>query len=1321
VTLPHPGSLVIRLLGSFEVALNGTPPRFRSRTEEHLLALLTLRHGLEVERDWLAGMLWPETEPSIALGNLRRSLHHLRRTLGPQAARVHSPTPRTLGLDLAGAEADVVAFDDAISRADTASLRQAVTLYRGPLLDGSAEEWVFQERRTREQAYLAALETLAADARERGDPADLESYLRRVVAVDPLRETAQRALMQVSADAGNFAGAIHTYRELRTLLHREMNAEPDPTTRALFDAIRTEARRRAQDHRPPTIDDRPEADHGSLRAGSAEPNEPASVVSGRWSVVESEETLTFLFADVADSARLWEEQADVMRLAVARHDPFLQGAIVEHRGQVLRSVGDTYQAAFGTAADAIAAALAAQRSLQRLEPSAVGEVSGLAPRVRMALHTCAVEVRGGHYSGPALNRAERLLVAARGGQILLSAATQALVQDELPPGVSLRDLGTHRLRDLQRPEHVFQVIHPDLATPSSPLASLTALPNNLPEQVTRFIGREREMAEVRRLLKTVPGPGSQVTSQEPPGVAPTTRGSRLVTITGTAGTGKTRLAMQLAAELLGVHEDGVWSTELAALTDPALVPQALAAALGVREKREIPLVQALVEHLKSKQILVVLDDCEHLLTACATLAEALLRGCPRVVILATSREPLNIPGETLYRLSSLTLPGLGEGSMVEGQWAMTDEPPCPPSTINRGPYARHRSEGVGQPSPLLRSEAVRLFLDRATAAVPSFRLTPQNAAAVAQVCVQLDGIPLAIELAAARVKSLPVDRIAARLDDRFRLLTGGSRTAPPRQQTLRALIDWSYDLLTEPERALLRRVSVFAGGWTLEAAEEVLSVKCEVLSVKSDVGDPGALTLNTQHSTFPLEPGDVLDLLAALVEKSLVIYEEGRDRYRLLETMRQYGRDRLREAEEEAVLRRRHAEWCVQVAERAEIELRGREQIRCLDMLEMERDNLRAALEWSKGAGGSPEVGLRLFGSLRGFWGVRGHFQETRARLREMLALVDPNRHTLERAKALLLAGDLAEQWEGVPPAIAAAEECVALFRALGDPLGLAEGLSLLARLAFVSEAYDQANALWEESLVLARSSGDETRVAGALNGLGRLAFRNGDYARAEELLQECLAVSRASELPRLVAWSLHSLGRLALNQADYPLAQTRFEEARTLFEQIGEPIAHAGVWLQLAQIAARQHAFERASHGIEEAQTLYRQAGYPDTEVGRDILAEIARRQGDFPRAVELYRRSVDRIRSGGVTWGLIDCLDGLAKVAVAAGQPERAARLFGAVEALRGHSGGVRPPAARAEYAEVIDGIRAALGEDQFHAAWSAGLAMTREAAMEEALAED
>ena len=543
-------------------------------------------------------------------------------------------------------------------------------------------------------------------------------------------------------------------------------------------------------------------------------------------------TLTFLFTDIEGSSRLWERYPVDLGPALTRHDAIVRAAIEGQGGYIFKTAGDAFYGAFETATSALEAAVAAQRARFRNTWDETGPL-----RVRMAIHTGAAEFRENDYFGPSMNRTARLLAAGHGGQTLLSFASEELVRDHLLQGVSLRDLGERRLKDLNRPERIFQLIVEGLPTEFPPLRSMEVVPNNLPVQLTSFVGREREMTEVKRLLGT----------------------THLLTLRGTGGTGKTRLSLQVAADILESFADGVWLVELAALSEPDTLVETVATVLGVREEPERPLLTTLVNYLQAKSLLLILDNCEHLIAAVARLADTLLRACPNLRILASSREAMGIAGETTWAVPSLSLPDL---------W-------------------RDKLTGAELIEALSQYEAVRLFVDRATAVQPSFVITNENAPAVAQICWRLDGIPLAIELAAARVKVLTLDQISKRLDDSFRLLTGGSRTALPRQQTLRALIDWSYDLLSEQEKKLLRRLSVFARGRTLEAVEEVCS------------GDG-------------VEADDMLDMLSQLVDKSLVTREvepDGEPRYYILESVWQYGRGKLQEAGEMPALRARHVAY----------------------------------------------------------------------------------------------------------------------------------------------------------------------------------------------------------------------------------------------------------------------------------------------------------------------------------------------------------------------------------------------------------------------------
>jgi predicted ATPase/class 3 adenylate cyclase len=893
-------------------------------------------------------------------------------------------------------------------------------------------------------------------------------------------------------------------------------------------------------------------------------------------------TVTFLFTDVEGSTALWECHPGPMRVALARHDALIEGAVAGHEGTVVRprGEGDSRFAVFARATDAVAAAAAIQGALHA-EPWPPE-----APlRVRLALHTGEADLRDGDYYGTAVNRAARLRGVAHGGQTLLSQAAFGQVRDALPPAVVAHDLGEHRLSDLARPERVYQLVHPDLPAEFPPLRSLDAWPNNLPRQLTSFVGRERDLAQVRRLLEAVP----------------------LLTLAGAGGAGKTRLALQAAADALEAYPDGVWLVELAPVADPALVPPAVAAALGVREVPGRSILATLGEALRPRRLLLVLDNCEHLVAACARLADALLRACPGLRILTTSREPLGIAGETAWRVPSLALPPLS---------------PAP---------------GPAPGEQLAQYEAVRLFIDRALAVRPDFAVTNQNAPAVAQLCTRLDGIPLAIELAAARVRVLPAEQLLARLEDRFRLLTGGSRTALRRQQTLQAAVDWSYDLLDEAERRLFARLSVFAGGWTLEAAEAVCA----------DPADAG------------IEPGDVLDLLTRLVDKSLVVAEarpDGTARYRLLETLRAYGLERLAadefaggrpqerdERPEPQACLVRHAAYFVALAEAAARAVTGPEQLAWLDRLECEHDNLRAAMAWLLGQGQAVDA-AQLGWALWIFWWQRGLFTEGRHWMGHAV-FNSTDVPASARAKTLFVVGTMAGGQGDFPAATPRLEESLSLFRRLGDRHGTAFALGSSGIVAAGEGQHERAIRLFDEAAELFLQEGD--RWGASLT----------------------LSFSAAARLTR----------------SDAPSARPLAERGLSLAREIGD---RQGLSVALYMLASIALAEQRAEHGSESARRLL-------TE-GLALAAEIRDATN-----VACY-------------------LEGLAAVAAAEGRVARAARLWGAGEALRERIEVTAYPYTpdRALYEHQVAAARSVLDEGAWATAWSTGRAMGSEQAVAYAL---
>jgi non-specific serine/threonine protein kinase len=589
--------------------------------------------------------------------------------------------------------------------------------------------------------------------------------------------------------------------------------------------------------------------------------------------------------------------------------------------------------------------------------------------------------------------------------------------------------------------------------------------HNLPTQLTSFIGREREIAEIKRLLGT----------------------TRLVTLTGSGGCGKTRLALQVAADLLGQYPDGVWLVELASLADPAFVPNSVAAALDIPEQPNRPMTETLANYLRTKNLLLLIDGCEHLQAACQSLIDHLLRASATMRILATSRETLGIEGELMYRVPSLRLPDVGH------------LPPAP---------------------QLAEYDAIRLFTERAALAQPGFALTERNAPAIMQICRRLDGMPLAIEFAAALVMVLSVEQIDARLDDRFRLLTAGTRKTLPRQQTLRATLDWSYDLLSQAERALLRRLSVFAGGSTLEATEAV----CRGEGIES---------------------AEILGILSRLVEKSLVVAEthNGAARYSLLETVRQYAQEKLAEEGAADQVRRVHRDWCLAFAEQAARELRGPREDLWIERLEPEHDNLRAALDWSKTEKDGAEAGLRLVGALHFFWWHRDHWNEGMRWTEGALARSSEARPSA-LPRALAAATHFARGLGDYELATALGEKGLALCRELGERESRGELLLYLAYIASMQADYERATAFFDECINVAQELGDRWLYGFALIRLGVMARYQGDDKRVTELHTQGLAVNRAIGNKFATANALNRYGR------DVALPQHRYDEAVALFKE---------------------------------------------------------------------------------------------------------------------------------------------------------------------------
>ncbi len=1001
-------------------------------------------------------------------------------------------------------------------------------------------------------------------------------------------------------------------------------------------------------------------------------------------------TVTFLFTDIEGSTRLWQQHPEAMPNALACHHAILNEAITAHEGYVFQIIGDAFCAAFSTVRDGLDAALAAQRALRDATWSETGVIC-----VRMAIHTGTADVRvGEHTSGEyvsnlTLSRAARLLSAGHGGQILLSFISAELIRDQLPCDVSLRDLDAHRLKDLIHPEHIYQVVVSDLRSDFPLLKTLDARPNNLPIQLTSFIGREQEMARLKELLANV----------------------RLLTLTGTGGAGKTRLALQAAADLIDEFPDGVWLVEFAPLADPVLVPHSIATSLGLQLQSGRTIELALAEYLRERKCLLLFDNCEHLMDACWRISDALVRACANLKILATSREGFNIPGEVIYNVPSLAIPSL-ETPTVQ---------------------------------TLTQYDAVRLFIDRAMTIQQNFALTNQNAAAVARICYHLDGIPLAIELAAARVNVLSVEQISERLADRFRLLTGGSRTALPRQQTLRALIDWSYSLLSPAERILFARLSIFSGGWTLEAAESICA------------GDG-------------IESFEVLDPLQSLVCKSLVVVGEGverRVRYRMLETIRQYAREKLVDSGQLNLLRDRHLDWFLDFDERARPKLFSGEQVVMLNRLDAEHDNFRAALTWSLET--AVEKGLCLAAGLYRFWRLRGYWFERLDWLMKLLAQTEAINPTSARAFALVTRGDIELSQGEYTDAEKSFAESVQIYRRLGDEKGLAESLGELARLSIAQGDFLRAGALSQESLEISRKIGDKFQISQALNRLAHELRAQGDQIRTNELLNESMALFsqmvdmgsvqnffaspetqnayfilasneqdqgnferarkffedgltffRKTGSSHEIAWFLRYLANLSLREGDLARAQTLYQESLQIVQDMKDKYCTAHTLDGLAQVENGKGNYPEAESLACQALNLCEQVGSKPRIAHVQCTMGLAMLRTDPIGAGQMLKSSLtirNKLRNKN---DIAESLEALAKMCSFGGVFERATRLFAAVSVMHEAISFAMTPTERSEYNRQLSALRTQLGGEAFTAAWDEGRVMSWEQVIKLALAE-
>jgi predicted ATPase/class 3 adenylate cyclase len=921
---------------------------------------------------------------------------------------------------------------------------------------------------------------------------------------------------------------------------------------------------------------------------------------------------TFLITDIEGSTRLWEEHASEMSVALATHDRLLREVIERAGGAVVKTTGDGALAVFDDPVAALTCAVDTQRALRDAQWGATGPL-----KVRMALHAGTAESRDGDVYGPAVNRDARILAIGHGGQILLSAAAATLARDGLPPGLDLIDLGSHRLRDLDRPEQVYQAAVRDLPRDFPPLRSLTTRQSNLPIQLTSFIGREAKVAEVEELIGR----------------------SRLVTLIGTGGTGKTRLMLEVADRIAVRFTDGTWLAELAPLGETRQIAPEIARALGAPEVPGQPPIETVSDFLVAKDLLLLLDNAEHLIDGVAEVTSRLLAVAPGLRVLTTSREALGVPGESVFQVPSLICPVFDDQGLVgEGRETLDLD-------------------------AVRATESVRLFSDRALAVLPTFEVTAENAAALGEICRRLDGIPLALELAAARVSAMSPEEIAQGLGDRFRLLAGGRRTAVPRQQTLEGLIDWSWGLLSDDDRRLLRRLSVFAGGWTASAAARVV------------VDDP--LSRGEDQDPDDRHTGAVIDGLSRLVDRSMVVADRGpTTRYRMLETIRQYARERLIESGDAVAVAERHFRFFAGFAQAASNALRGPAMIDWLDRLDLESENLGTALEW--GLEAAPPDGLAMCDALYSYW-------------RQRVATPATDAH-------LLRAIDIAQGIAAGPPEPTRAQLALA-----GRFLGHAALLW-----GMTGRATDTAE--WaREGLAIARASGDRSALIAALEGQIYALVFAGSYEDVRPLYEEAMALAREGEEWDTVAAgaSLAAAGSIGVDPEN---AESLIAEGDAAASRTGNPFAIAMVALGHGRMLGIMGRADAARKYFEVAIARFAELG--DERLGlaaRSDFGHALRRAGRFDEAEAVYRQAIGGWVRLGNRGAVANLLEQSAFIAIDRADPSRAARLLGAAEASREAAHAPMAIQEVDEHVSFVERLRTEGPRAVVSAAWESGRAMS------------
>jgi predicted ATPase/DNA-binding SARP family transcriptional activator/class 3 adenylate cyclase len=1266
----------VELLGGLRAIRDGcTITRFSTQKTAALLAYLAFYQHRPHPREVLAELLWPERPPKAGRDSLNTALSSLRRQLEPpgvprgavlQADRVAVQlNPLTVQTDVAEFEAALRAAVDARSAAERARwLIEAVALYRGELLPGHYDDWIGPEQQRLSDRLIQALTELARYREQEADYPSAIEYACRAVAAAPLREEVHRDLIRVYAAAGQVSAALRQYGELERVLRAELGCTPSAATRRLMREI--EAREgveewesgRVGERRARRRGDAETRGHSDLGRGGSEPGGPGAAsptpqhpntstpqhlnartperLNAQRSTLPPG-ALTFLLTDIEGSTALWEREGAAFEAALVRHHALLREKFRKHNGVELKETGDSFLVAFAHAGDALACAVSCQRAFAEWNrPPATENGRATQIRVRMALHTGDVQLRDGEYYGLTLHRASRVLLAAHGGQILCSEATAGLIRPgeawAAEPGVRLVDLGVYRLRDLPSPERLFQVEYPGMTQREFPrLRAEAGSAGNLPVRFTRFFGREEELARLEAILVggsvgSVGGEGSLTshtphtshTSHPPP--------TRLVTLTGAGGSGKTRLALEAASRLTEAYRGAVWFVPLADLPEPSLLPGAVADALRLPRLAGAEPVEQIAELLRGYRALLVLDNFEHLVEEGAPLVWRLLERIPTLTCLVTSRRLLQLPGER--ELQVAPLPVLQEGMGKRGNGEMGK---AAISSISPFPFC---------PEELLRFPSVQLFVDRAQAVRPDFQVTRGNTATLARLCERLEGLPLALELAAARAQVLTPAQMLSQLERRFEFLVSRHRVAEERHRTLRAAIEWSYRLLDPDLQRVFCHLSVFRGGWTLEAAEAVVSGQWSVVSKGSEFGVQGSGEGNgqwsppapripgsgqrgracpthhppTHHSPThysPLTTHQTLEALEQLREWSLVLAEDGEAgmRFRMLESLRDYASAQL-QPEERGLVERHHAEYYLALAEQARPDWKGTGQAAWLQRLEPEQDNLRAALAWAAGSG-EGDLCARLSLAFYPLLYHRGEWSEARRCLETGLEAIGRWDGDLRPLRAKLeseLAGiclDMGDLEEARQRAGATLDLC----RELGDEAGMADALNLMGVLHMNEGELGAAGPCFQEAL---RLRADAHGRAVALHNLARLATQRGDATEARRLYEEALVHRHAAGDARGQAETLQNLGTLAHASGDYEDARRLYQHSLGLYSEVRYPYGVAMMLSNLGELAELAGSVDVAISLYVHAERLLRDLQSRYACIPAEALERLGQQVGD-------------------------------------------------------------------------------------------------------------